>query len=60
VALLEDAAPLLELESDARFAALVADVGDPVRRHSPYAFTEHGGLMAATVLNSPRAIAMSV
>lgn len=30
------------------------------RRHSPRAFTEHGALMAATVLNSPRAIEMSV
>ncbi len=26
----------------------------------PYAFTEHGALMAANILNSPRAIAMSV
>jgi hypothetical protein len=30
------------------------------RKYSPYAFTEHGALMAATVLNSPRAVAMSV
>jgi len=26
----------------------------------PYAFTEHGAIMAANVLNSPRAVAMSV
>jgi hypothetical protein len=26
----------------------------------PYVFTEHGALMAANVLNSPRAVAMSV
>ncbi|MGH7166011.1 MAG: ORF6N domain-containing protein, partial [Nitrospiraceae bacterium] len=26
----------------------------------PYAFTEHGALMAANVLNSPRAVEMSV
>src|SRR2546423_15070332 len=26
----------------------------------PFAFTEHGALMAATVLNSPRAVAMSL
>lgn len=26
----------------------------------PYAFTEHGAIMAATILNSPRAIEMSV
>jgi hypothetical protein len=29
-------------------------------KYLPYAFTEHGALMAATVLNSPRAVAMSV
>ncbi len=30
------------------------------RRNLPYAFTEHGALMAANVLNSPAAITMSV
>ena len=30
------------------------------RRYPPYAFTEHGVLMAANVLNSPRAIKMSL
>jgi hypothetical protein len=30
------------------------------RRHLPLAFTEHGGIMAAAVLNSPRAVEMSV
>lgn len=30
------------------------------RRYSPWVFTEHGALMAATVLNSPKAIEMSV
>jgi hypothetical protein len=30
------------------------------RRHLPHAFTEHGAIMAATVLNSKRAIEMSV
>jgi hypothetical protein len=29
-------------------------------RFPPYAFTEHGAMMAATVLNSPRAVEMSV
>jgi hypothetical protein len=29
-------------------------------RFLPYAFTEHGALMAATVLNSPKAVSMSV
>lgn len=30
------------------------------RRYRPYAFTEHGAIMAATVLNSDRAVRMSV
>jgi hypothetical protein len=30
------------------------------RRYLPYAFTEHGAIMAATVLNSPEAVRMSV
>jgi hypothetical protein len=30
------------------------------RRYLPYAFTEHGAIMAATVLNSQRAVEMSV
>ena len=30
------------------------------RKYLPYAFTEHGAIMAASVLNSPRAIEMSV
>ena len=29
-------------------------------KYRPYAFTEHGALMAANVLNSPKAVAMSV
>ncbi len=30
------------------------------RRHLPYAFTEHGAVMAATVLNSPVAVEASI
>jgi hypothetical protein len=30
------------------------------RKYPPLAFTEHGAVMAATVLNSPRAVEMSV
>jgi hypothetical protein len=30
------------------------------QKYRPYAFTEHGALMAASVLNSPKAVAMSV
>ena len=29
-------------------------------RRAPFAFTEHGALMAATVLNSPRAVEISL
>ena len=37
-----------------------SNTGRGGRRYLPYAFTEHGAIMAATVLNSPRAIEMSV
>ena len=30
------------------------------RRYLPFVFTEHGAIMAASVLNSPRAVEMSV
>ncbi len=30
------------------------------RKYMPHAFTEHGAIMAATVLNSPQAVQMSV
>jgi hypothetical protein len=29
-------------------------------RYQPYAFTEHGAIMATTILNSPRAVEVSV
>ena len=38
----------------------VAPKGRGGRRYLPYAFTEHGAIMAATILNSPRAVEMSV
>jgi hypothetical protein len=34
--------------------------GSGGRRYAPYAFTEHGAIMAATVLNSESAVQMSV
>jgi hypothetical protein len=40
-----------------RFAT---DSGHGGRRKLPYAFTEHGAIMAANVLNSPEAVQMSV
>ncbi len=30
------------------------------RRYAPYAFTEHGAIMLASVLNTPRAVEVSV
>lgn len=42
-----------------QFATLKAERGQH-RKYHPYAFTEHGAIMAATILNSPRAVEMSV
>jgi hypothetical protein len=39
---------------------IVISKGRGGRRYLPYAFTEHGALMAANVLNSPKAIHASV
>ena len=49
----------------AEFAALtsqfaISKKGRGGRRTLPYAFTEHGAIMAANVLNSPHAVQMSV
>jgi ORF6N domain len=48
-----------ELES-LRSQTVTSKEGRGGRRYSPWVFTEHGALMAATVLNSPRAVEMSV
>lgn len=49
--------------TSAEFAALRFQIGTSKgrggRRHLPWAFTEHGAIMAATILNSERAVAMS-
>lgn len=40
-----------------------ATSNDPARggrRYAPFVFTEHGAIMAATVLNSPRAVEVSI
>jgi hypothetical protein len=42
-----------------QFATLKAGRGRH-RKYSPFVFTEHGAIMAATVLSSPRAVAMSL
>ena len=39
---------------------VISSEGHGGARYRPYAFTEHGAIMAATVLNSDRAIEMSV
>jgi phage regulator Rha-like protein len=39
---------------------VISNVGRGGRRYLPHAFTEHGAIMAATVLNSKRAIEMSI
>lgn len=43
-----------------RLQNATSSLGHGGRRFAPFAFTEHGAIMAATVLNSPRAIEMSV
>jgi hypothetical protein len=48
-------------EEDAlRSQIVISKKGRGGRRYPPYAFTEHGAIMAATVLNSKQAIEMSV
>jgi len=42
-----------------QFATLKTGRGQH-RKYLPLAFTEHGALMAATVLNSPRAVEVSL
>ncbi|MBS1849408.1 MAG: ORF6N domain-containing protein [Acidobacteria bacterium] len=39
---------------------VISNSGRGGRRYLPHAFTEHGAIMAATVLNSKRAIEMSI
>lgn len=40
--------------------SVTSSLGHGGRRNLPWAFTEHGAIMAASVLNSPRAVEMSV
>jgi hypothetical protein len=39
---------------------VISSLGHGGRRHPPLAFTEHGALMAATILNAPSAVEVSV
>lgn len=43
-----------------QFATSSANAGHGGRRHAPRVFTEHGALMAATLLNRPRAVEVSI
>jgi phage regulator Rha-like protein len=43
-----------------RLQIAISKTGRGGRRYAPYAFTEHGAIMAATLLNSPRATEISV
>lgn len=52
---------LTPLERDSLISQFaMSKAGRGGRRTLPYAFTEHGALMAANLLNSPRAVAVSV
>ncbi len=39
---------------------VTSNAGRGGRRYAPWVFTEHGAVMAATVLNSPQAVQMSI
>ena len=39
---------------------VISSAGHGGRRTAPHAFTEHGAIMAATILNSPKAVEVSV
>jgi phage regulator Rha-like protein len=43
-----------------RFQSETSNSGRGGRRYLPYAFTEHGAIMLASVLNSPRAVQASI
>jgi hypothetical protein len=49
-----------EEQASLRSQFATSNPGRGGRRYAPYAFTEHGAIMAATVLNSERAVEMSV
>ncbi len=43
-----------------RSQSVTSSAGRGGRRYAPWVFTEHGAVMAATVLNSPQAVQMSI
>jgi len=50
----------VEVQKDAPNSSQIAMSSYGGRRYRPWAFTEHGAIMAAMILNSPEAVAMSV
>src|SRR5436305_6964575 len=50
----------LEERDSLKSQSAMSNKGRGGRRTLPYAFTEHGALMAANILNSPRAVSMSL
>jgi len=59
-AVLKSQVPLPQKPPDLRSQFAISSFSHGGRRTLPIAFTEHGALMAANILNSPRAVAMSV
>jgi len=51
---------LTDNESLANMRSQIVTASKRNVRHRPYAFTEHGAIMAATILKSPQAVQMSV
>lgn len=49
-----------EEAANLRSQNVISNSGRGGRRYLPYAFTEHGAIMAASVLNSERAVEMSI
>ena len=52
-------AAVVQQDEDSRSQSATLKRGQNIK-YLPYAFTEHGAIMAATVLNSPEAVKMSV
>jgi hypothetical protein len=48
------------LEQDAILRSQIVTASKRNLQHLPFAFTEHGAIMAANILNSPQAVQMSV
>ena len=56
----EDFAFSVDLQEVASMRSQIATASKRNIRYRPWVFTEHGAIMAANVLNSPRAVQMSV